>query len=325
MPPLIARPRDPPPPLSDNGEKALRRRSLAASAALHAGILIALLMLLRSTPLPEEHVVPVTVLQDLPGSEGAAAGGGGGGGDAARAQSAPEASDDNTRPTPEEAREATAEPAEMADVPPQPPQEPRPAPAASATAPVLATELPPPPRHKPSMPHHHRAEPTHLAHREPTEAEPPLRHDEPVEIAAAPAARPTPGTPGSGTGPGGSGSAGTGTDGAGPGAAGSGSGPGDDYLDRVRRHMRKFQRYPAEAVQKKEEGTVLLDITLARNGSVLDVSVAKSSGFPLLDEAAVKMARDASPVPPFPPNYAQNEGTATIPANYRLGTFDRLF
>jgi hypothetical protein len=37
------------------------------------------------------------------------------------------------------------------------------------------------------------------------------------------------------------------------------------------------------------------------------------------------MARESSPVPPFPPNFAQNEGTAAIPANYRLGTFDRLF
>ena len=89
--------------------------------------------------------------------------------------------------------------------------------------------------------------------------------------------------------------------------------------------MRKFQRYPEEAKQKKEEGTVLLDVTLARDGTVLGVSVAKTSGFPVLDEAAVKMARESSPVPPFPPNFPQNEGTTTIPANYRLGNFDRLF
>jgi TonB family protein len=58
---------------------------------------------------------------------------------------------------------------------------------------------------------------------------------------------------------------------------------------------------------------------------VLAVEVERSSGFPLLDEAAVKAVHDASPVPPFPAAYRAERGTMVVPALYRLGVFDRLF
>ena len=51
----------------------------------------------------------------------------------------------------------------------------------------------------------------------------------------------------------------------------------------------------------------------------------RSSGFPLLDEAAKKAVFDASPVPPFPASYRREEGTMVLPAQYSLGFFERLF
>jgi len=55
------------------------------------------------------------------------------------------------------------------------------------------------------------------------------------------------------------------------------------------------------------------------------VQIDKSSGFPLLDEAALKAVRDASPVPPFPASYADQEAEIDMTFTFRLGFFDRVF
>jgi periplasmic protein TonB len=45
-------------------------------------------------------------------------------------------------------------------------------------------------------------------------------------------------------------------------------------------------RYPIDARRKREEGTVLLAVTLAADGHVASVAIARSSGFASLDDAA---------------------------------------
>jgi len=139
-----------------------------------------------------------------------------------------------------------------------------------------------------------------------------------------------PGAAGSATGtasagPGGATGVGTGAAGAGRGALGNGKGPGDDYLDRLRRHLAKYKRYPPDAVKRKQEGTVMISFVLARDGTVLQAQIERSSGFPLLDQAALDMMHNASPVPPLPPSFTGDEAHLVIPAGFRIGLFDRLF
>ncbi|QCB36693.1 TonB family protein [Sphingobium sp. PAMC28499] len=50
-------------------------------------------------------------------------------------------------------------------------------------------------------------------------------------------------------------------------------------------------RYPNESRRKHEEGTVLLTVLVAIDGSVADISVARSSGFDRLDRAALSAVR----------------------------------
>ena len=268
----------------------LGRRSLAASALVHAAILAALLGLWRMAPPPDEPLVPVRVVIEGPGAAGAA--GGAGGGDQA----------------------AAAEPAE-----PTPPQET----AETAPPPARQAAEPLPPRHKPKpVKPQAAARPTPAPTTEVPPPEPP-----PVEVAVVPLPEPAPGTPGTGGGPSTGDGAGQGAAGAGQGAVGDGpaGSPGDDYLERVRRWIKQFQHYPREATRQKQEGTALLDVTLARDGTVLGVALERSSGYPLLDQAAIKAVLDASPVPAFPPAYRPEQGTMVLPAQYRLGTFERLF
>lgn len=50
-------------------------------------------------------------------------------------------------------------------------------------------------------------------------------------------------------------------------------------------------RYPIESRRKREQGTVVLSVILAPDGSVADISVATSSGFASLDKAALVAVR----------------------------------
>jgi len=45
-------------------------------------------------------------------------------------------------------------------------------------------------------------------------------------------------------------------------------------------------RYPREAAQRGQQGMVVLNVTVATDGTALSVQVAESSGYPLLDRAA---------------------------------------
>jgi len=53
----------------------------------------------------------------------------------------------------------------------------------------------------------------------------------------------------------------------------------------------KPPRYPMESRRKREEGTVLLRLLIGLDGRVAQVSIAQSSGFDRLDQAALQAAR----------------------------------
>ncbi|QPI75633.1 energy transducer TonB [Sphingobium fuliginis] len=53
----------------------------------------------------------------------------------------------------------------------------------------------------------------------------------------------------------------------------------------------KPPRYPLESRRKREQGTVLLMLTLALDGSVETVAISRSSGFARLDDAALDAVR----------------------------------
>ena len=49
--------------------------------------------------------------------------------------------------------------------------------------------------------------------------------------------------------------------------------------------------YPREALQQNQEGLVMLSVFVDRSGHAVDVNVKQSSGFPLLDESALKTVK----------------------------------
>lgn len=74
------------------------------------------------------------------------------------------------------------------------------------------------------------------------------------------------------------------------------------YVDAFRSRVEEIgnKNYPALARQKKISGNVRLMVSILATGQVKEIVVLKSSGYPVLDEAARQSVRLAEPFLPFP-------------------------
>ena len=70
------------------------------------------------------------------------------------------------------------------------------------------------------------------------------------------------------------------------------------WVDRVERVGNL--NYPDEARRRRIGGIVVINIGIRRNGSVERVDIIQSSRIPMLDEAAIRIARLAEPYAPLP-------------------------
>lgn len=70
------------------------------------------------------------------------------------------------------------------------------------------------------------------------------------------------------------------------------------WVDRVERVGNL--NYPDEARRRRLGGTVVINVGIRRDGSVESAGIVRSSGLPLLDDAALRIARLAEPYPPLP-------------------------
>jgi len=277
---------------AEQPDEQLSARHLLAAVALHV-VALAGAFLLPAVDVPEDEIVTVELVLQ----EGGEAGASGGAQPAAESGGASDA-----RPAPETAQETAPE------VAPEP----------VAVAPVVA---PPPPKPQPKpVPRQAKVDPR---------PEPQLARADPAPPAptTAPSVSNTDGAPTGevGRGQGGPAGVGHGTKGEGSGAFGSGDGPGDEYFERLRRHLARYKHYPEDALKRKEEGKVMVEFVLARDGRVLSAEVERSSGYPQIDQAALDMLRRASPVPPLPDRYAGERIKIAIPVDFSIGFFSKLF
>ena len=93
---------------------------------------------------------------------------------------------------------------------------------------------------------------------------------------------------------------------------GSGSGRGGiGWHQLLRDRIERAKQYPPEARRQGMEGTTEVEFQVAKDGSVKEVMVVRSSGFPILDQASMETIRRAVPLPVIP-------GTIRIAISYRL-------
>jgi periplasmic protein TonB len=81
-------------------------------------------------------------------------------------------------------------------------------------------------------------------------------------------------------------------------------------------HLDKHKRYPAERSQKSAQ--ILISFVLDRMGHVVSTGIVKGSGDAAFDQAALSMLRRSDPVPPPPPDIADEGLNFTLPVIFRV-------
>ncbi|WP_207461847.1 energy transducer TonB [Azospirillum sp. SYSU D00513] len=192
-------------------------------------------------------------------------------------------------PLPEPPPEPVAEPVVEPVVEPEPVPTPAPEPEV-----VLPAEKPKPPAPKPVPPRVERAKPE--PRKEPRPA--------PPKAPAAAPALPVPDVA--------------------PVAAAPAPGPASTQANRappswqglLLGHLERHKRYPRMARSRRQEGVAQVRFTMDRQGKVLSVSLAKSSGFKALDEETIAMVERASPLPPIPPGVGGDRMELVVPVQF---------
>lgn len=94
----------------------------------------------------------------------------------------------------------------------------------------------------------------------------------------------------------------------------------NDYLSRVARQIAQHRVYPAIAASNRQEGRVVMRVTVARTGHVLEVRVGTSSGWPAIDAAETESIRKAAPFPPVPTDMPGDPIILVLPMTYNLSS-----
>ncbi len=75
------------------------------------------------------------------------------------------------------------------------------------------------------------------------------------------------------------------------------------YMKLLKDKIQNVWVYPEQARLKNQQGTLLVKFGINKNGTLAYVNVIRSSGYPILDEAAVKAIKEASPFNPLPERF----------------------
>lgn len=85
------------------------------------------------------------------------------------------------------------------------------------------------------------------------------------------------------------------------------------WQSRLLAHLERRKRYPSASRSRGEQGTAYVRFSIDTSGNVLSVRLARSSGYPTLDEEVLAMVRRASPVPTPPQGVNRN---ITVPVRF---------
>ncbi|SEF62463.1 energy transducer TonB [Marinobacterium lutimaris] len=90
------------------------------------------------------------------------------------------------------------------------------------------------------------------------------------------------------------------------------------WFSQVAAHLARHKRYPSSARRRGQEGVAKLSFVVDRNGQVLEFKLVGSSGFRSLDEAVIRMLKQAEPLPKFPAEMTQDSLSITVPVQFAI-------
>ena len=90
------------------------------------------------------------------------------------------------------------------------------------------------------------------------------------------------------------------------------------YLTQIARRSSQFRFYPGAALENREQGRVVVSLTIARDGRVVDARISQSSGSRSIDAAEIQTMIKSSPFPPLPADIPGEQAVFEVPINYDL-------
>jgi protein TonB len=82
--------------------------------------------------------------------------------------------------------------------------------------------------------------------------------------------------------------------------------------------------YPAIVTRKKITGSLLLDVAINPDGSIHSARITRSSGYPELDRAALRIVNMSAPFPPLTKDILKDTDVLHIPRVWRFQQGSRL-
>ena len=90
------------------------------------------------------------------------------------------------------------------------------------------------------------------------------------------------------------------------------------YTTKVRQMIARAKIYPPKAREKGQQGKIYLSFKIGKDGKVLKLFVEHSSGYEILDEAALIAITDAGPFPPIPEKLDKQYALLKLPISFVL-------
>ena len=98
------------------------------------------------------------------------------------------------------------------------------------------------------------------------------------------------------------------------------------YMDAWRTKVERIGNlnYPAVVTRKKLTGSLLLDVAINPDGSIHSTRITRSSGYPELDRAALRIVNMSAPFPPLTKDILKDTDILHIPRVWRFQQGSRL-
>ena len=89
------------------------------------------------------------------------------------------------------------------------------------------------------------------------------------------------------------------------------------YYGVIRSILDSNKKYPLLSLQRRQEGTPVVEFTILKNGEVINLKVT-SSGYRLLDREAKKIVLKSAPFPSIPDSLEKKKIDLRVPINFNL-------
>jgi len=102
------------------------------------------------------------------------------------------------------------------------------------------------------------------------------------------------------------------------------------YASYMRSWVAKVERvgnlnYPEQARRMNLDGALVLSVDILVDGSVEQIRVLRSSGYDILDEAAVRIVRLSSPFSPLPAEITREVDVLTVTRTWQFSSQSGLY